>query len=411
MDARLWQAASRLFRRRIKINVSFRDGLCRNTLKYGIWHFVCRAKKLPLQKTETLIGMRIPYLLIIIIILCGHTRSYAQPLAEYDAFAHDLGTLTWHVAGLTSFQISNIGNEDLLIKDVRTDCGCTVVTWTHDPIRPGESGTISATFDAEMLGHFSKHIAVYTNTDTRPVYLRMDGVVVIEKKEYSGDFPVRIGDIYLDTDVVEFDDVNRGETPMRTILVFNGGKKSYAPELMHLPKYLEMEAAPEVIRPGRVGRINLTLNSDALHDMGLTQTDVYLSRFPGDRVSKESEINVSATLLPPADPDGMSLENAPVIALDSTMIDLGAMGGRKKVKGSITITNKGNSPLQIHTLQVYNPGISASLAHRTLKPGASEKLKITISANSNYFKGRRRILLITNDPQSPKTVIDVRVKK
>jgi len=344
-------------------------------------------------------------------ILCGQGRSYAQPLAEYDAFTHDLGTLTWHVAGLTTFQITNIGNENLLIKDVRTDCGCTVVTWTHDPIRPGESGTVSATFDAGMLGHFSKHIAVYTNADTRPVYLRMDGVVVIEKKEYSGDFPIKVGDIYLDTDVVEFDDVNRGETPVRTIQVFNGGKKSYAPELMHLPKYLTMEAAPEVIRPGRVGRINLTLNSDALHDMGLTQTDIYLSRFPGDRVSKESEINVSATLLPPFDPNAQNLENAPAISLDSTTIDLGTMGNRKKVKGSITLTNTGSSPLQIHTLQVYNPGISASLNHRTLKPGASEKLKITISATSNYFKGRRRILLITNDPRTPKTVIDVIVKK
>lgn len=355
--------------------------------------------------------MKIPHLLIILAVLCGQARSYAQPLAEYDAFTHDLGTLTWHVACPTTFQITNIGNEDLLIKDVRTDCGCTVVTWTQAPIAPGESGTVSATFDAEMLGHFSKHIAVYTNADPQPVYLRMDGVVVIEKKEYSGDFPVKVGDIYLDTDVVEFDDVNRGETPVRVIQVFNGGKKSYTPDLMHLPKFLSMEAAPEVIRPGRVGRIILTLNSDALHDMGLTQTDVYLSRFPGDRVSKESEINVSATLLPPFEQDGQSLENAPVITLDKTTIDLGTMGDRKKVKGSITITNTGNSPLQIHTLQVYNPGISASLNRSTLKPGASEKLKITISANSNYFKGRRRILLITNDPRSPKTVIDVIVKK
>lgn len=355
--------------------------------------------------------MKIPYLLTIMAFLCGHAMSVAQPLAEFDAFAHDLGTLTWHEASLTTFQITNKGNENLLIKDVRTDCGCTVVAWTHDPIRPGESGTVSATYDAEMLGHFNKHIAVYTNTEDRPVYLRIDGVVVTEKKEYSGDFPVRIGDIYLDTDVVEFDDVSRGETPVRSIQVFNGGKKSYAPELMHLPKYLSMEAAPEVIRPGRVGRINLTLNSDALHDMGLTQTDIYLSRFPGDRVSKESEINVSATLLPPFDPEALRSENIPVIKLDSTTIDLGAMGNKKKVKGSITITNKGNSPLQILTLQVYNPGISASLNRRTLKPGASEKLKITISTNSSYFKGRRRILLITNDPHTPKTVIDVIVKK
>lgn len=67
---------------------------------------------------------------------------------------------------------------------------------------------------------------------------------------------------------------------------------------MHLPKYLTAQADPAVIRPGRVGRILLTLNSNELHTMGLTQTSIYLSRFMGDRVSKETEINVSATLLP-----------------------------------------------------------------------------------------------------------------
>ena len=44
-------------------------------------------------------------------------------------------------------------------------------------------------------------------------------------------------------------------------------------------------------------------------------------------------------------------------------------------------------------------------------PGESQKIKITVNANSHYFKGRRRVLLITNDPAQPKTVIDVIVGK
>ena len=67
---------------------------------------------------------------------------------------------------------------------------------------------------------------------------------------------------------------------------------------MHLPKYLTAVADPDVIRPGRMGRMLITLNSDELPAMGLTQTSIYPSRFMGDRVSKETEINVSATLLP-----------------------------------------------------------------------------------------------------------------
>lgn len=355
--------------------------------------------------------MKIRLALLCLLLLAGRSLAGAQPAAQFETLAIDLGTLTWHVPGLATYTLRNTGDADLLIRDVRSDCGCTVVTWTHDPIRPGETGTVSATFDAEMLGHFSKHIAVATNAGPQPVMLRLDGAVVMKKKEYSGDFPVRVGDIYLDTDVVEFDDVNRGETPQRTLIVFNGSKKTYTPELMHLPRYLTMESAPQQIRPGRVGRITLTLNSQELHDMGLTQTDVYLSRFPGDRVSKDNEINVSATLLPSFELTEAELRDAPVALLDSTTIDLGTLSGKKKLKGSITITNTGRSPLLIHTLQVYNPGISASVNRRRINPGESQKLKIAISANSHYFKGRRRVLLITNDPQHAKIAIDVIVKK
>ena len=87
------------------------------------------------------------------------------------------------------------------------------------------------------------------------------------------------------------------------------------------------------------------------------------------------------------------------------------MGNRKKLSGTLTLTNTGRSPLVIRTLQVYNPGISVSIGSRRIAPGESEKLKITINANSNYFKGRRRILLITNDPRHPKQIIDVKVEK
>ena len=75
------------------------------------------------------------------------------------------------------------------------------------------------------------------------------------------------------------------------------------------------------------------------------------------------------------------------------------------------LRNTGKTPLVISALQVYNPGIGVSLGKRNINPGQSEKLKITINANNTYFKGRRRILIITNDPEHSKIVIDVTIKK
>ena len=336
----------------------------------------------------------------------------AQPKMEFDNTTQEMGTILWKKPGTVTFKVTNKATQDLIITNVRTDCGCTLVSWTTTPIGPGGSGYIKATYDAELLGHFSKSIAVYTNLDSEPHYLNMVGVVAMNNDAgHSQEYPYKVGDYLLSTDDVEFDDVNRGETPTYVLSILNTSKRSFRPELMHLPKYLTAHADPAVIRPGRVGRILLTLNSQDLHNMGLTQTSIYLSRFMGDRVSKENEINVSATLLPDFFDSPTQQALAPIAELDSTHITLPPLGKKKKVSGQIAITNKGKTPLIINTLQVYNPGISVSLNKRRINPGETEKMKITITTNTSYFKGRRRVLLITNDPEHYKVVVDVMVKK
>lgn len=337
--------------------------------------------------------------------------AMAQPKIQFDQTTVELGTLLWHAPRTATFTVTNKDTKDLIIRNVHTDCGCTEATWTQTPIGPGGKGTISATYDAEMLGHFNKGIAVYTNLEEEPQYLTIMGQVSMTQNEPTVEFPCKIGDYFLSTDDIEFDDVNRGEQPVFALQIFNSGKKSYRPDLMHLPKYLTAQADPDVIRPGRMGRILVTLNSDELSTMGLTQTSIYLSRFPGDRVSKETEINVSATLLPDLK-EGASLNGPhPVADISSTQITLGPVDKKQKASGTLMLRNTGNATLEVKALQVYNPGISASIGKRNIKPGGEEKLKISVSANNNFFKGRRRILLITNDPENPKMVIDVTVSK
>ena len=249
-------------------------------------------------------------------VLASVFAAQAQPQLQFDKTTQELGTVLWHMPRTATFKITNKGTQDLVITNVRTDCGCTNAEWTTKPIGPGGSGEIKATYDAEMLGHFNKGLAVYTNLQAEPQYLKLVGVVSMTSNEPTTEYPYKVGDYYLSTDDVEFDDVNRGDSPTFVLSILNSSKHSYRPELMHLPKYLTAHADPEVIRPGRVGRVLLTLNSGELHNMGLTQTSIYLSRFMGDRVSKETEINVSATLLPDFYDTPLQQSLAPVAQID-----------------------------------------------------------------------------------------------
>lgn len=337
--------------------------------------------------------------------------AQAQPKIEFEHTTQDMGTMLWHSPRTATFKVVNKGTKDIIITKVRTDCGCTDAEWTRTPIGPGGSGFVKATYDAEMLGHFNKGLAVYTNLDPKPQYLKIIGQVSMTQTEPSVEYPYQIGDYFLSTDDIEFDDVNSGDTPTYALHIFNSSKKSFRPELMHLPKYLTAKSDPTVIRPGRIGRVLLTLDSNKLKAMGLTQTSIYLSRFLGDRVCKETEINVSATLLPDFLDTPTQLALAPNAVIDSTKIVLGPLNKKNKASGQLYIKNTGKTPLIISALQVYNPGISVSLGKRRIDPGDSEKLKISVNGNTSYFKGRRRILMITNDPNNSKMVIDVIVKK
>lgn len=64
------------------------------------------------------------------------------------------------------FTVKNTGDHPLILGDVTPSCGCTVPTWTKDPIAPGESGVINAKINTKgfSYGPLSKRITVTSNT-------------------------------------------------------------------------------------------------------------------------------------------------------------------------------------------------------------------------------------------------------
>ena len=335
---------------------------------------------------------------------------FAQQGIEFSELSHNLGTLYWKHPAQATFTIKNTSNQSLNILDVDADCGCTTASFTQTAIQPGKTGTVSVRYDAQQLGHFNRSLGVYTNFSEDPTYLTITGEVVNEKPNLKARYDYHFGSIDLSTDDLEFEDIKKGSIHTKVIDIINRGKTPITPLLMHLPKYLSASYSPDVLYPGRTGRIILTLDSDLIETMGLTQSSVYLSTRLGERVRKENEINVSVTLLPELPTNEAALAVAPVLALDKDSINFGSFDGKSKLTEEILITNQGKSDLVLEALQVYNPGISVKLRSTTLKPGDLDRIKITINEDILRSKRKRRILLITNDPRQPKVVIKIGVK-
>lgn len=76
-----------------------------------------------------------------------------------------------------SFHFTNVGTAPLIINQAFASCGCTVPSFTKDPVKAGESGTIDVTYNGTGLipGRFSKTITIRSNAKNRIVRLVIEG--------------------------------------------------------------------------------------------------------------------------------------------------------------------------------------------------------------------------------------------
>jgi hypothetical protein len=111
------------------------------------------------------------------------------PIAKYDKTVHEFEDLTQGNPGTATFTLTNDGKEPLIIASAKASCGCTNLTYGKDPILPGKSTAISATYNAAAIGPFVKTITVVTNASEQPVVLQIKGKVVAKPGTENTDIP------------------------------------------------------------------------------------------------------------------------------------------------------------------------------------------------------------------------------
>ena len=92
------------------------------------------------------------------------TGAFAQTksddIAKIQIETIDLGKIPQGVPAVSTFIVTNIGKTDLIIESANPTCGCTVGDYTKSPIKPGQTGKITATFNAAAVGPIDKHMNV-----------------------------------------------------------------------------------------------------------------------------------------------------------------------------------------------------------------------------------------------------------
>lgn len=120
-------------------------------------------------------------LLLIIFIYTGASaqeKAINGPEIQFNKKEHQIGEL--HIGDVRNFtyEYTNIGNAPLVLFDVISNCDCTEIEWSKEPILPGKKGVIKLKYTAETPGSIDKFVTVTSNANTYRVILWNKGKVL-----------------------------------------------------------------------------------------------------------------------------------------------------------------------------------------------------------------------------------------
>ncbi len=119
--------------------------------------------------------------IFLLLMMLANLVAYAQqeqPEIKFDKTVHNFGTFSEKTPVQTAvFAFTNIGKAPLIINQAIASCGCTIPSYTKEPIMPGEKGTVKVTYNGKgkFPGHFKKSITIRTNGKVEMVRLYIEG--------------------------------------------------------------------------------------------------------------------------------------------------------------------------------------------------------------------------------------------
>jgi len=96
----------------------------------------------------------------------------------WKAESIDVGQIPQGTPKAIVYEFKNTGKTAVVITNVKGSCGCTATDYTKEPILPGKSAKVTATYNAANKGAFTKTVTVTTSGETTPKILTLKGTVI-----------------------------------------------------------------------------------------------------------------------------------------------------------------------------------------------------------------------------------------
>lgn len=334
------------------------------------------------------------------------TCSFAQvakPL-QFREEIFDFGSVKEQAGPVThEFSFINNSSRPIKILNVQASCGCTTPDWSKEPVAPGKSGFIQASFNPTgRPGYFNKSLTVTTDFDANPILLQIKGQVAVEGEVESIQFQASNGNLKLKSGSFNLGKVFiKDEFTVRDFQVLNSGSKAITFSGKYVgPAYIKIDVQPKTLQPGEKGNIKVSYNGKIKGKYGFQSDNVEI--LTDDELNSTKSFSIYATLedeFPQLTAD--ELAKAPQLRMQYSTLDFGRLKPNTASVREIQLYNTGKKELDIKSLQGNCTCVTASAEKTSIKPGESSA--ITISLNPQDRKGslQKALTIYSNDPQNP----------
>lgn len=321
-------------------------------------------------------------------------------VAEFDRSVYDFGDVKLKSGPLScTFTLKNISSKPIVIYNVSSSCGCTDVKWTKEPVAPGKTAVISATYSNDEGPYpFDKSLTAYISDVKRPVVLKLRGVCHEEMKPLPDLYPVRFGSLGMKSAELKCGNLEAGGSKSNAVTVANLSNKPLKVSFADLSDGLSLSVSPNPIPAGTVSTLSFTVKAVE----GLWGRNNYYATPVTDGVKAANSIQIEA-FTKDSFPELTSAQKAaaPRPMFDASTFSVGKIKAGKKIHAEWKFKNSGKETLLIRKVDADCK--ATRLSSDSSVPAGGSGTVIADIDTSNFPKGELLVIvtLTTNSPSRP----------
>lgn len=205
-------------------------------------------------------------MLLVLALSAGAQNKFGGKV-ELDKTVHDFGDLQAGQGPVScTYTVKNISSAPVTIFNVITSCGCTDAVWTRESIKPGETGTISATYKNDEGPYpFDKTLTAYVSDVKQPIVMHLRGVVHEKQLPIGEMYPVHFGDFGMREAEIKGGNLVQGQVKSGEMRVANIGRVPIVVTFKDVSAGLQLKLQTEKIAPGETATLTYTVTADREH--------------------------------------------------------------------------------------------------------------------------------------------------